>query len=1237
MGFTPRTTTHTELFNICVDAPDSILNALLEVDGAGSGLDADLLDGLESSHYYKSAAGTITSGDWNTFKTHGVYKVQHANFDNDTNNPPASYAYGILKVERSEYGGEDRTNQTYIPHGTSDKFIYQRMSNNDTWTAWSKVFRNGSGAGSGLDADKVDGLHASQFLRSDAMTSFNTAGNNLQLVGDTETRTGLQWKQGSTCVWDQQIKATGDLQFVGTTNQAFNVATDGGMNLRSRTDTCPVNLRFSSNSGSDYCQFGTISYTHADSASHGHTEEFTIKGSTDNTGLRLEADVYLASKANSCSHPIIFNGTSGESDTNDNAGDFAIRAIGECLVFYEPEQSGDIHMVIEDGTGVNAKYGFKENGTCLKDKYIRKTVADTFTKLTGSALHVTSDGSNSTAICFDNDGNKNISTNDGSGNFTIKSGVNASSMHYIADNTGATSIVMDSDTVDGCIALGVSNKGLACDLVSYTSALLVTDGINGLKWTQGSDLHAGALATKYTVYHSGNIPTWNQSTTGNAATASKLQTARTISLGGDLSGSTSFDGTSNVTITADVANDSHCHDGRYYTKSTADSCYGKVGGSLDQFKDYVDGDNHWHTNGRDLKVNGKRALVGFSTNDGNLLHINYACDFATGTCIYGTLKTQNVYGSNTYMTTLCSSGDTTIGYYSNNGTTHCGRLYFRTAKCVDSADDICTSGYMFLHSDGSIRANDVLCAPKLCSDTLCSTIKVSSTCAYITNACIPTIQSEVSCSTCSILNGYNLGTCVSDLCACVGTKINSSTAYSAFLQTGADREQTVSGRCFLFNNAAQKMSMDPRTSLPNFDNSSIGAFHIWNKADEASGYNPAGIGLYDGSEYQYLSTVTNNGMLRHQNGNGYLETGITNTGYASINTDRALIKVNKGAEFAGDVSLTNHSVCWRENTDYAAIGFVNTSDSDTNSYMCFKTGDNGNEHFRWYSQNGGTTSLWMQLNGGHLSIPGIMCVGGGLKQDGFTILNGSDTWLRTSGSTGWYNATYGGGMYMVDSTWVRTYGGKGLYTTGTLRADGGVQVDGKYAISADAKTLYEDEVALHDKYVNQWTAISQSGNDVKWYRIAHVSGTQNAQIKLDLQGSYGFGSGATNYGLVVFLELQNNQDSDDNIGIDGFQYGGTVLDFGVVKIDSYTYDIYVKVNTFMGMIISAFKSDNANLVTFTDDYNSTDAPTDFISHATDINTIWSSKNDGYGSQLDAGRFEGKTGQDVLSAYNNAKA
>ena len=46
---------------------------------------------------------------------------------------------------------------------------------------------------------------------------------------------------------------------------------------------------------------------------------------------------------------------------------------------------------------------------------------------------------------------------------------------------------------------------------------------------------------------------------GASASADSLTTARTIALSGDVSGSTSFDGSANVTITATVADDSHNH------------------------------------------------------------------------------------------------------------------------------------------------------------------------------------------------------------------------------------------------------------------------------------------------------------------------------------------------------------------------------------------------------------------------------------------------------------------------------------------------------------------------------------------------------------------------------------------------------------------------------------------------------------------------------------------------------
>ena len=67
--------------------------------------------------------------------------------------------------------------------------------------------------------------------------------------------------------------------------------------------------------------------------------------------------------------------------------------------------------------------------------------------------------------------------------------------------------------------------------------------------------------------------TWGINITGSAGSAAKWSTARTITAGGDVSGSVSIDGSANKTFTMTVANDSHTHDGRYYTESESNGRY----------------------------------------------------------------------------------------------------------------------------------------------------------------------------------------------------------------------------------------------------------------------------------------------------------------------------------------------------------------------------------------------------------------------------------------------------------------------------------------------------------------------------------------------------------------------------------------------------------------------------------------------------------------------------------------
>ncbi|ELZ1121450.1 phage tail protein [Escherichia coli] len=76
-----------------------------------------------------------------------------------------------------------------------------------------------------------------------------------------------------------------------------------------------------------------------------------------------------------------------------------------------------------------------------------------------------------------------------------------------------------------------------------------------------------------------------------------------------------------------------------------------------------------------------------------------------------------------------------------------------------------------------------------------------------------------------------------------------------------------------------------------------------------------------------------------------------------------------GDILSGGLTFENDSIlAWIRNTDWTKIGFKNDADSDTDSYMWFETGDNGNEYFKWRSKQSTTTKDLMNLKWDALSV-----------------------------------------------------------------------------------------------------------------------------------------------------------------------------------------------------------------------------------------------------------------------------
>ncbi|CAM0063572.1 long tail fiber protein distal subunit [Vibrio phage F86] len=160
--------------------------------------------------------------------------------------------------------------------------------------------------------------------------------------------------------------------------------------------------------------------------------------------------------------------------------------------------------------------------------------------------------------------------------------------HPNADKwTTARTLSLTGDATGSVSWDGSANASITVDVNEATHAALadrvditttfsgkypMTVDVNGLMYSHTGVQFEGSSGTVFATKFSGAL-------TGNATTASKWATARTISLAGDASGSVSIDGSANKTLTVAVANDSHTHDGRYYTEAEANARFAPINGA----------------------------------------------------------------------------------------------------------------------------------------------------------------------------------------------------------------------------------------------------------------------------------------------------------------------------------------------------------------------------------------------------------------------------------------------------------------------------------------------------------------------------------------------------------------------------------------------------------------------------------------------------------------------------------
>ena len=200
-----------------------ILDKIKNVDGSGSGLDADKLDGVQASQFLRSDTNdtksghlTFTSGSWIYFED-GKHLISNndgkGNFNirigHDETETVKEDGYPS-QLEWSQSSGWLQINLTSTSKSTGDSITWDRTwefnkdgglyySTNGGSTKYKFWHEGNDGSGSGLDADKLDGQEGSYYRNAD----------NLNAGTVSRARLGALWRDTNSNLYTYPYIQTG--------------------------------------------------------------------------------------------------------------------------------------------------------------------------------------------------------------------------------------------------------------------------------------------------------------------------------------------------------------------------------------------------------------------------------------------------------------------------------------------------------------------------------------------------------------------------------------------------------------------------------------------------------------------------------------------------------------------------------------------------------------------------------------------------------------------------------------------------------------------------------------------------------------------------------------------------------------------------------------------------------------------------------------------------------------------
>jgi hypothetical protein len=485
-------------------------------DGAGSGLDADLLDGLQLHAGTNNEANKVVRTDGNGYIQAGW--INTTSGDNGTT--------AITRVYASQDG--------YIRYYTPTNFrtvldVPTRTGGNASGTWGISITGNAATATTATDAGTLDGVDSSQFLRSD------TADTSSRMIAFyTNMSSQEDYINSPISIRERDIAGAGDGEDRDSPNLNFHW---GGRASKS--------LWMGANGWLNWGEYNATGIPAADGTLR--AGNFLVSSSNhqvwhsgnDGSGSGLDADLLdgLNQTSANTASTIVARNSSGNIFANQVVGGTGT-AIGSAglvvngttgdndsqLIIKKPSQSS-FGVLTWDGSVLLSTNIYYENGAWIHSA-------------------PTGDNDNQLFVLSPGGGARWYASNNGSGSWNVASDLQLWNDSGVWQRPLANTLTLNTSGIGLSGSTAFNNSGAATFTVTSNAT-----SANTASTIVARDASGNFSAGTITATLSGNASsaTTAAACSGNAATATTLQTARTIN-------GTSFNGSANITITANTPN-----------------------------------------------------------------------------------------------------------------------------------------------------------------------------------------------------------------------------------------------------------------------------------------------------------------------------------------------------------------------------------------------------------------------------------------------------------------------------------------------------------------------------------------------------------------------------------------------------------------------------------------------------------------------------------------------------------